>query len=108
MKIEQAVFIRRQGFSTMITDDDVKEANAVLADAYLALHGEDDGELVTAEWLESQGFQPHHCSESDLISGDGTIICNLWGMEFTVCNARPRIKTRGQLRHLIRGLGGKA
>lgn len=41
---------------------EVNHARAILADAYLAEHPDDDGEPVTAEWLESLGFHenPNH------------------------------------------------
>lgn len=90
-----------QGFETMTLED----AKIVLADACLAQLREDDGELVP------EGIQ-------DIEGGYITVFrdeYNLWVIPAWHTDGRikwrvflPNQPTMGQLRHLIRGLGGEA
>lgn len=76
--------------------------DSVCAHILATVHADDD-EPVTEEWYRSEGFQDRHCDNS--IELENTVIVDLWGLDVTVCNAKPRIKTRGQMRRLLAALG---
>lgn len=65
----------------------------LLADAYLAEHPADDDEPVDLDWLEEQ-----------LHDSDFTVSQIGWKF-FVQFEGRIEIKTRGQLRALLKGLG---
>ena len=77
-------------------------AVAKLADAYIAEHPDDEDELVTEEYLKSIGFFEN---DTELEHQSHVVIVDKWGMGFTVCNGKPPIKTRGQVRRLLAALG---
>ena len=78
-----------------------------VCDHILATVREDDSELVTPEWLESQGFvnadEGEHC-KTYVCADDGFAIqCHPLPMQqLTLCHESP---TRGQVRILLRALG---
>jgi hypothetical protein len=78
---------------------------ATLARAYLAEHPADDGEAITEDWLRAVGFK-------SMPSEVGLWLDKTVGVDLrsdtpgcVVCNARPRIATRGDLRRLAEALG---
>lgn len=62
----------------------------------------DDDEPIDWDWLRKIGFQD---METGLESPNHVLIVNAWGMDFTVCNGKPKIKTRGDVRKLCKALG---
>jgi len=87
--------------------ESVVNAIRLVVEHVLATQRADDGELIDCDWLRANGFSAHHCNDTQLIDGSDCIICDTWGMEFTVCNARPIFTTRGQVRKLVEALGGR-
>ena len=70
--------------------------------SYLAEHPADDDEPIDWNWLRKIGFQD---METGLESQDHVVIVNAWGMDFTVCNGKPKPETRGDVRRLAKVLG---
>lgn len=78
------------------------EDRRLIAKAYLAEHPADNDEPITDSWLRKIGFQD---METGLESQDHVVIVNAWGMDFTVCNGKPKPETRGDVRRLAKALG---
>lgn len=88
------------------------EDAVALAEAYLAEHPADDGEPVTAEWLESIGFyrdgvhpdDPFTCRESSIYLSPKYDDEKLW-VVFVEVYELGKSKTRGDVRRLLAALG---
>lgn len=81
---------------------------ALLARAYLAQQQQprrvdgDDDEPVSEDWLRSIGFQPGHLEAGLWLQSTIGINAEL---ECVVCNARPKITNRGDVRRLAACIG---
>jgi len=82
------------------------EARQVLADAYLTMHREDDGELVRKGTTRIDGFECDVEADEPLQANWSVAV---WSGDGMLGSAEMHKQpTMGQLRHLVRGLGGEA
>jgi hypothetical protein len=108
----------RQQWSHGMFDDEIAEKIAAddmaLADAYLAEHPADDGDVVTPEWLLSVGFtldhemepprDPVYCIRS-LLWRPHYFEVNQGKWQFGPVTINQNPKTRGDVRRLCAALG---
>lgn len=68
---------------------------------------ENDSTLVTIEWLESVGFRRSQTLGDTVLEDPlcGVMLCDTWGMEWTICNGKAKLPTRGDVRWWAELLG---
>lgn len=103
MKIEEAVAHARSYFATPECTPEQDGPLEALARAYLALHHEDDGELVARGIHIVDGHEVEVMRHGPLWQVHAPANSDVFVQ--LVTKSPP---TMGQLRHLIRGLGGEA
>jgi hypothetical protein len=76
-----------------------------VARAYLSLVPADDGVEITEDWLRSVGFEAMPSEVGLWLNKTVGVDLRSESPGCVVCNARPRITTRGDLRRLAEALG---
>lgn len=79
------------------------EATAPMQSHILATVRDDDDEPVTVEWYREAGFHNSFVDQSSIVL-QGTVIVDVESLDATVCNGKPNLKTRGDVRKLCPAL----